>query len=493
MFFAADFYNQNSLRRYPLDDTATGLSDAGALLPNDLLLDCRLIFPRTYGNYVFLSSASASARLLSATFVATAAVDTVDDFVPLGHATVVKDGSDSYRVRIEPLIDGVSGWVVFGTPSRTAFSGRFATPAQSLLLPRVCRSYRQPSVTGIGVFNRTLLRQLVSLDGGTDVEVLSAIREIDGSDRAAIVLRLKDRVGTNVLDVYRGPCSGRAESNTCSKPPIESINEVRPDCDGNIEIVFTTTCAKLGTQDNVGAVLDYCLDLAYACTHVDRLPQDGRLPNEYDDQCAISETTEEESETEDETDEDELPSSCAELPWLVNLLTYVPDEIVVQNGEFAGVVGEGLYADSGIQINLAAIIQCNYESVIGHSLAVFGKLIAGSAADNLGIAFGNLASGTYWIAEIDKRRDMCVLRWFANGGSIDVRTYGPIGASYADLFRISVAVSDAGAGISEVTCQYHKNGSLQTTFDVSTNIATASQFGFSAVQCRALFTSFLLS
>jgi hypothetical protein len=44
-----NWFNINSTRRYPVDDFATGASDEGFELPNDIITDIRIRFPRSAG------------------------------------------------------------------------------------------------------------------------------------------------------------------------------------------------------------------------------------------------------------------------------------------------------------------------------------------------------------------------------------------------------------------------------------------------------------
>ena len=67
---AHNWYNLNSTRRFPLDTAATGESDAGESIPDDVLVDCHLRFPEAAGRYVSISSMYVSASLISLTFLA---------------------------------------------------------------------------------------------------------------------------------------------------------------------------------------------------------------------------------------------------------------------------------------------------------------------------------------------------------------------------------------------------------------------------------------
>ena len=67
------WYNLNEQHYYPLDDTASAISDAGELLPSALIADLRLRWPITYGRYAFISAAAVTPYLV------TVLIETTDD------------------------------------------------------------------------------------------------------------------------------------------------------------------------------------------------------------------------------------------------------------------------------------------------------------------------------------------------------------------------------------------------------------------------------
>ena len=56
------WYNLNEQRDYPVDDTASALSDDGSRLPSSLIADLRLRWPSALGRYAFISAAAVTPR-----------------------------------------------------------------------------------------------------------------------------------------------------------------------------------------------------------------------------------------------------------------------------------------------------------------------------------------------------------------------------------------------------------------------------------------------
>lgn len=290
-----DWYNGNATRAYPLDDAATARDDAGREVPSQVLVDCRIRFPLALGRHAYLGGLTVGPRIVTALFLAAPAPVRTPlaappppppTFAPLAAVSLVRPVAPYRHYPLQGLAPGVGGWVVFGPGIDEAYSGRLSTPAQGLLLPRVAAPYRPPPVRGLGrMGSATPLGGLVKLLGGTDLEVVRAVREVDGVEVDAIVIRLLDALNRNVLALYRGPCGGRPESYTCPKPPLEQINTVGPDCTGDLTIDFRGIRVA-PFRDGGGLALDFSRGLAETCTDSDRLPDAaGRLPGDHDDQC----------------------------------------------------------------------------------------------------------------------------------------------------------------------------------------------------------------
>lgn len=290
-----NWYTLNGTRRYPVDDGCTGEGDGGENLPNNLVVDASVRLPSTLGTGVAISSVVVSGSLVSVTLVAVAHPPVVPAgesagataFVPLGAVSVRAPVQQGRPYPITPMADGVGGWLVFGEGVQSRFNARFSTPRQAGLNPKTCRFYRPLPVPSIAKLNSAVrLEGVVTVKAGPDVEILGADRTVDGVPVRAMVVRLKQDTPQNLFDKYRGPCSGRPESNTCDRPAAEYINTVGPDCNGNLTIKFPSPLRATPLAGGGGLVLDYPYGLIDACTRDDRLPDaQGRLPNEYDDEC----------------------------------------------------------------------------------------------------------------------------------------------------------------------------------------------------------------
>lgn len=327
-----NFYNLQSTRRYPLDDRATGTDDAGGRIKDDILVDCHLRWPSTYGQYAYLGGITVTPRLVTVTILAANSIDDPGDFTPLASVTLPQPVNEHVHYPVTALSPGVGGFLVFSDVSEP-FVGRYATPRQSLLAPKVARAYAPLPIPTLRKLGRVDgLEGVVRLLAGTDLEIVKETHEILGLEREALVIRLVQlNASRNVLQVYRGECDNRPESRTCNKEGIESINDVSPDCDGNLNILFVgmTDAQVLDPRDDpevtcaqnslaAGVVLDQHVGISQVCQAL----HPGRFTGH--DYCApsslsslSSEALPEEPSEEDVPEDPEEPGSepCGqELP-----------------------------------------------------------------------------------------------------------------------------------------------------------------------------------
>lgn len=232
-----NWYDLQATRRYPLDETSTGEDDNGATIRDDILVDCHLRFPSTLGQYAFVQGLTVAPNLVTVVFGAVA-TPTSSESTILASVTVPRPVASNVHYDITGVFPGVAGWLVFGPGIDTPFVGRYSTPQQSLLSPRCARAYRPLPVPTLGKENlATALEGIVKFTGQAPVTATYEVRTIDNVEAPAIVFRLEGDVqGTNALSYFLGPCGQRPESGTCPKPPIETINGVAPDCNGNINL-----------------------------------------------------------------------------------------------------------------------------------------------------------------------------------------------------------------------------------------------------------------
>lgn len=323
------WFAANQERPYPLSDAATREDDDGNVLPPDLVADLALWYPRSLGEFAFLGGVFCGPRLTSLVVLVAPAQDSAPaEFTPVASVSVA--AARPHRVyRLSPLADGVAGTVAFGTGVRDdnedpdGVSYKFSSPAQSLLAAKAARPYDPPGVTSLRRRGgRAGLSGRVRLSGQGDVEVVGREVTVGGRTLTAAVVQLRETAAGQVdlLSLYAGACGRRPESGTCPLPGVEYVNTVGPDCDGNLILTFLGGVTVAPLADNgAGLVLDYTVGLSEACTVKDRLPAaDGRLPNEFDDQCETP------LDLPPFTDDDDLgeapPGSsevvvCSELPY----------------------------------------------------------------------------------------------------------------------------------------------------------------------------------
>jgi hypothetical protein len=356
-----DWYNLNSTRHYPLDDNATGDSDSTGDLPSNIIVDCRIRFPRLAGKYIYISSVNVTENLVSIVFLAAQSVAAEKDgvsllanFAPVAVVTVVNP--EEYRpYPIEAMYPGVGGWIVFGSGVQEVYRGDFSAPEQSLLTPGAAQWYTGLPIPTVQKENvADTLTGLVRLKGSNTVSVTApaAGRTINGINRRAIVISVKDDIGLLSLSDLIGPCGQRPESRTCEALPIEYINTVDPDCAGNIDIRFIGTLvstypyASLSSGlelTTAGVEIDFGLGITDACVTQECLPDDdGKLCNDYLDLCdsssseslgggsSISSSSSSSSESLSLSS-----SSCGSLPYGTTFDDSTAQDFVVKSGAWS--------------------------------------------------------------------------------------------------------------------------------------------------------------
>lgn len=295
-----NWFNLNSTRKYPIDDFATGESDEGFDIPNDIITDIRLRFPRSAGRFASISSINCSKKIVTVTIVAheynpseinvSAGAET---FQPLAVVSLPKPVTANTPYQLNAITSGVFGWIVFGEGTEKEFSGRFSNADQCLLMPKLAYSYGTYPVTSLSVVDdASKLTKDITLKGIGDLKAVIEDVDIVGiGQRRAMVFRLENTAtDANLFEKYKGNCQGRPESESCKKISVEYINDIQPDCNGNIDISFDQNGIKVKELINtslVGLAVEMPLGLTEACTSNDYLPdQNGNLPNEYLDECA---------------------------------------------------------------------------------------------------------------------------------------------------------------------------------------------------------------
>lgn len=285
------WYNLNSSRDYPLDETASALSNEEERLPSDIIVDIRIRWPDLVGTYAFLGSVAVTPGVVTATVLASLDLsNSSSSYTPIAVISVPLDAlQPGKQYALESMYPGAFGYIVFGSGTSEVWSGNFSSPSQSLLTPRSARPYTSLPVPSLGrLYDETPLTGVINLAADSPIEIVAAEREIGGISRDVIVIRLTEETATildadaqSSFETFAGKCGKRPESKNCSNPvPIETINAVGPDCDGIICIEFKG-CAVIGKNtDDCAIVVDCGIGLSDTCAPPALPDMEGILPSE---------------------------------------------------------------------------------------------------------------------------------------------------------------------------------------------------------------------
>ena len=474
-------YNLHSTRGYPLDESATGIDDTGVRMPDDLLVDCRLRFPPYAGQYAFIGGITVTPNIVTITFRAATSLTTGSTAAPLGAVTLPQP-VDRHRIyNIEPQIPGVAGYVVWGDVTET-YIGRFSSPSQSLLTPDTAHPTIQfPIPEARKQHNLTALTGLIQLIGGSDVEIVKEVLEINGDSHDAIVMRLvQGNFAENVLSRYIGPCGTRPESRNCLKAAIEAINEVAPDCDGNIEIDFIDmTAAPYDScgSEGAGVVLDQTAGLDEVCA------AQGAERFLGTDQCESASSLSSESlGSESASSAGIAPpgpavssESCAPLPYVETFDDGVADDFSIKKGTFGftaidtpgesegGLPDMSYTATAGSQRNVSVLDNCIISETTDKRITTHLALTNTETEQNGGLALNYHLVGLnyeYYVAEINKNLNRVRLLRFNGAVFIEEHSVTPPSVFVlGHWYKIEVEVTLPGTPTIEVTVRGISNPS----------------------------------
>lgn len=282
--------NRNATRKYPLDDTASSISDSGNLLPESFIVDANIWVPSIEFaggrilKYIYIASATVSTGLVSLTIMGNAgpasphAGDAIASeetpFTPLASVSVLKKDFVPYKnYALTPIEEGVMGWVAFGQLTDSEpFSMLFSGPRQSMLAPKTARFYSTSDTPDIKAGQ--MLKKLsgdVKIVSNLPLKVSPVLRDIYGYGSTTVLeFSLVGADGESVpnsetLELYAGPCYRRPESRNCTRVPISSVNGVTPDSDGVINVNFTGVTTRVFDD---GLCIDPDRGLSQVCQSV---------------------------------------------------------------------------------------------------------------------------------------------------------------------------------------------------------------------------------
>ncbi len=234
-----NWYDLQEGRRYPLDDRGTGVSDSGDLIRDNIIVDCHIKFPADYGTYAYIAGLTVTGAIVSA-IIAVAEDEAGTNARILGAVSIPKPIAVARNYLITPAMPGVAGWVAFGSGCAENFSGKYSNPKQTLILTRNARAYRQMPVTSIGKYGLPdTLADVVQIAASPPVFAEYKQITVQEKNVNAVVFSLRgefEDADEQPLREFLGPCGSRPESGTCPKEPILTINGIKPDCAGNINL-----------------------------------------------------------------------------------------------------------------------------------------------------------------------------------------------------------------------------------------------------------------
>lgn len=462
------WYNRNSQRRYPLHDGASATDDDGRTLPDDLLVDLLVRLPYALGPYLYLSALTVNRQLVTLLLLgsASATATQTQPYRPVAALHLPGPRVPGRAYRLEGLQEGAGGWVVLGPGLESDGSWRLRSPSQGLIAPRVVRLVRPQTVRSLGKEGLAQgLSGLVQLRAGPDLRLRSDDVSLEGRTYRAVFVGLASAAGRNVLEVYRGPCEPRPETQNCPRPPVESVSGVVPDCDGNLTIRWEGLTA---TDIPGGILLDAGTGLASAC-QANKLPDSsGRLPYQTQDDCATPTTGEPVAdpvfiqEPQSLTVSESLAGfDCGELPFRTDLIDPTGDGMEVFSGSWSA-GAEPSDASSASSDTLAAYgttdtvfrhaslwNRCAFSDFRGKEVSCELSLgVGGSGGLLLNYRPAPVGAGAdqlrYHLLDLDLASGRLRLRYYNGSRFLEQATLGPLRLLGGDWYRL-VAQIDNGS------------------------------------------------
>jgi hypothetical protein len=221
------WYNENEGRAYPVSETVTRISDDGKMLPNDIVVDIGILVPPEHSD-IYISSIRATDTIVSL------GLRSILSGLMVGVGIFARSTLRPYTAYpLTPVVDNVSGWVVFGTHNTRGMieDYRFSTYSQSGLEKRTVTVIdslpvrRFLRLTGCGT---EFVDRIVKLRAGSNILI-----EADVPNNKIII-----KLAPGTESAFVGPCKNKASEAECSVPPIRRINGVCADEFGTINLRF---------------------------------------------------------------------------------------------------------------------------------------------------------------------------------------------------------------------------------------------------------------
>lgn len=240
-----DWMVQNTQRKYPIDDHATGVDDDGGIVREDVIADLHLMVPWA-APHVFVSSIAVTSHAVSVTFLGSTAPAVPADpahpghsgeFVPLALFSAPKPVVPFRNYPLQPVVPGVRGWIAFGgiVASGDTASHKISTPEQGAVCPKAVRVYTPAPVPSVGVqYNPARLTGDITFLAEAPLRIEERMVGVGEESVKAFVFSLDGTLDT--YQAFAPVCFSAPFMGTCGRVPIRAINGVTPDSSGNITL-----------------------------------------------------------------------------------------------------------------------------------------------------------------------------------------------------------------------------------------------------------------
>jgi hypothetical protein len=261
--------NSNENRTYPICETSTLISSSGDRLPDNILTDCRLIIPvNTFWNgttqRAFITSITSSPQIISVTFCSTnqnengSILQAAEVNETIAAVSIVKPVVVGKLYPVYALLEGVVGWVAFGQGAvgDTEFDYRFNSPSQTLLVNEAAYFYQVSAINSLNKKDFNLsLKGTVNLKTSSGIKITQTTKNFEDGSKEVLLFSLdRERITKEINQQFLGPCRGNPTARSCKVGPIYRLNDVTPDCDGNITIEFVNPEVDLQVFQGGGGI-----------------------------------------------------------------------------------------------------------------------------------------------------------------------------------------------------------------------------------------------
>ena len=288
---------RNSLRSYPVEESAPKKSRSGEILPDDILIGANFTFPESAGDRISIGGITVTSNLVTAV-VYLSESDLSSSVTAAAVVSVPQPVVPGRPYPVEAYVDGVKGWLAFGSGAAQSEGSprtwNFGSPASAPIIMSEARPYADPHLfevykPGFKPGAEGLIR-LVNIG---DLIIEGADRDLGDGPERVILFRMDLSRNRDALEDYAGPCAQRPESQNCDFVPINQINAVFPDEYGNINIEFEAPFL-LSAFSEGSADVDFPISHVEACEAKKRLPdEDGNMPPLATEDCDVPTTADE--------------------------------------------------------------------------------------------------------------------------------------------------------------------------------------------------------